>query len=211
MSKPTFCLFAKPPVPGRSKTRLGRVVGDERAAQLASAFLTDTWNTLGTLDWANRMLSSTVSTGLPVEADVWQQCEGDLGARIEHTLSEALRHGPYAFAIGADSPGLPLGVLSAARIASHENEAVIGPTEDGGYYLLGLQRCPPGLLADLPWSSPDTFRATRARLLEQGFSVAVLERWWDVDEAHDLDRLRDHLTDHAHLAPVTAALLGLSV
>jgi hypothetical protein len=66
---------------------------------------------------------------------------------------------------------------------------VLGPTDDGGFWALGLHRCPPGLLAELPWSHPTTWAQTRTRLVAWGFAPADLPRAWDVDEADDLSRL----------------------
>lgn len=210
MSAPIFALFAKPPVPGRSKTRLARGIGVDKAAGLARAFLIDSFNTIDQLGWATALLSSPEPDGMPVVAEVWQQSEGDLGEKIEHTLRECLRRAPYAFAIGADSPGIPPEFFEAARTAMADHDAVVGPTQDGGYYLLGLNRCPEGLLSELPWSTDQTATATISRLFDEGFSVAVLETWWDVDEVADLDRLREHLQRNPHLAPETFAALALT-
>ncbi len=62
----------------------------------------------------------------------------------------------------------------------------LGPCEDGGFYLIGLRRCPGGLLRDLPWSGPDTFLRTLARLRGRGLSTAVLSPWFDEDRPADL-------------------------
>ncbi len=209
MSAPIFALFAKPPIPGRSKSRLGADIGPDESARLARAFLLDSHRILQDLDWATVLLSSSQAEGMPVPGEVWVQCDGDLGAKIEHTMREALERAPYAFAVGADSPGMPARFFEAARRAMADHDAVIGPSDDGGFYLLGLDRCPPGLLADLPWSSEQTAAATISRLLEEGFSVSVLEKWWDVDTVRDLDRLREHVRNNPTLAPETFAALGL--
>jgi rSAM/selenodomain-associated transferase 2 len=91
-----------------------------------------------------------------------------------------------------------------------EADAVLGPCDDGGFYLLGLKRCPPGLLSDLGWSTPTTFADTHARLRERGLTVRVLEPWFDVDTSEDLDRLRNSITCGALHAPATARLLAAS-
>lgn len=206
----TAILFAKPPVPGQAKTRLASVVGPERAAALASAFLLDTWEALADLP-VRRVVSSTVADpralGLPAEVEVWPQSPGDLGARMAEAASRALPHGP-ALCLGADSPGRPRARFQAALAALATHDAVLGPTEDGGYDLLGLTACPPDLLAGLPWSQPGTFEASLARFRERRLSVAVLERWWDVDEPADLDRLAAWLAEDPARAPRTSALLG---
>ena len=86
---------------------------------------------------------------------------------------------------------------------------MIGPTDDGGFYLLGLRRCPAGLLADLPWSASNTYAETSARLCKHGLTVVELGRWFDVDRADDLSRLHALLDTGAIIAPATRALLGV--
>jgi len=93
-----------------------------------------------------------------------------------------------------------------------DHDAVLGPSDDGGYYLLGLRRTVPGLLEGLTWSAPTTFEATKARLTSRGFSVATIQRWFDVDERLDLERLSSAIHLGKLNAPRTAealAMLGL--
>jgi rSAM/selenodomain-associated transferase 1 len=201
-----ICIFAKPPVTGQVKTRLAAALGQEHAAELARAFLEDTIAAARELTWAEAVVASTgpVACGVPVLL----QGDGDLGARIERVMRAALQRAPYAIAIGADAPALPSRFLEAAREALERADAVIGPADDGGFYLLGLRRCSEGLLAGLPWSSPETFAHTAARLRERGLRVEVLERWFDVDRPEDLERLRKLLRDGKIRAPRTASLLA---
>jgi rSAM/selenodomain-associated transferase 1 len=200
-----ICIFAKPPVAGKVKTRLAAVLGDGRAAALASAFLQDTIASVQSLPWARAVLASTeaVESKLPVLL----QGEGDLGARIEHVLRAALRLAPSAAAIGADAPALPNRLLEAARAALDREDAVLGPAEDGGFYLLGLRSCPEGLLAGLPWSDSETCARTLERLQARGLRVELLEPWFDVDRIEDLERLRAALLSGEIIAPHTAQLL----
>ncbi|MFO0601119.1 MAG: TIGR04282 family arsenosugar biosynthesis glycosyltransferase [Myxococcaceae bacterium] len=204
-------VFAKPPRPGEVKTRLGAVLGHEAATRLARAFFEDTWNGLQRVPDLHRVIASTTDEpaafGAPT-AEVWLQGEGDLGARIERIARRALAQAPWFIALGADSPGLPAARLEAARAALLRHDAVLGPAEDGGYYLLGLKRLSPGLFADLPWSTNTTFNATRHRLVERGYSVATIQTWFDVDEPSDLERLRTELASGTLQAPRTAAALA---
>lgn len=210
-----IAVFAKPPRPGEVKTRLASSVGPEPAAMLARAFFEDTWREVGELAWARRVLASTseeVSLFGLEHVEVWLQGEGDLGARQARIAARALEIAPFVLAIGSDSPGLPRSVFEAARAALIQHDAVIGPAEDGGYYLLGLRRSVPGLFDGLPWSSPTTFEAMKERLASRGFSVTTIQRWFDVDEAEDLTRLARALETGEIDAPRTAealAVLGL--
>lgn len=205
-----ICLFAKPPVAGEVKTRLIPALGAEGAARLASAFLEDTWALVSALPWASPVLASPVPwpEGLaPRGARVWLQGGGDLGARMEHILRLALAEGPMAFALGADSPGLPRSFLESAPEALAQVDALFGPSEDGGFYLLGARRMPRGLLANLPWSREDTLLRTEQRLEALGFNTTRIETFFDVDTPEDLARLRAHLRNSEAHAPATRRAL----
>jgi len=204
----TVCLFAKPPRAGEAKTRLIPALGAEGAAALARAFLEDTWALLAALPWAHAVLSSPLpwpAELLPSSApEVWLQGEGELGVRLERILARALGRTPLAMALGADSPGLTPAHLAGARAALAEADAVLGPSADGGFYLLGLRRAlPEGALAGLPWSAPDTLLHTEARLRALGLRVARCAPHFDVDTPEDLERLRPE-----HAAPATHAALA---
>lgn len=206
------CLFAKPPVAGEVKTRLATALGTETAAQLARAFLLDTWEQITQLDWAQAIVATTgrlaPELGIPPDR-VWLQGDGDLGARIERVMTRGLAEHVASIAIGADTPGLPSELLEAAhRDLANDNDAVIGPTDDGGFYLLGLRRIPNNLLVDLPWSRNDTYTATRARLDACGLRTSELPRWFDVDRPADLARLEAELAAGRIHAPRTAQLLA---
>ncbi len=204
------CVFAKPAVPGRAKTRLAPEVGAEAAARLARAFFDDTWVAARRLPWTRPILATTSRKGLdpPVGAEVWLQGPGDLGDRLARILRRALRRSPCAVAVGADSPGLPASRLEDARRALRDHDAVLGPSADGGFYLLGLTRCPPGLLRGLSWSVEDTFDRTRERLEIRGLSTAILGEWFDVDGFDDLMRLRRMIARGRVSAPHTSRALA---
>ena len=210
MPDTTVCLFAKPPRAGEAKTRLIPALGAEGAAALARAFLEDTWALLAALPWARAVLSSPLPWPEPLlpspAPELWLQGEGELGARLERILTRALAQTPLAMALGADSPGLPPAHLVQARAALAEADAVLGPSADGGFYLLGLRRAlPPGALSGLPWSAPDTLLHTEARLRTLGLRVARSAPYLDVDTPEDLQRLRAHAELHA---PATRAALA---
>jgi len=205
-----ICVFAKPPLPGKVKTRLAPVAGSEGAAALAEAFLQDTWALVSSLQWAKPVVASTSPFVSPVVAgasEVWAQGDGDLGARLERILQRALTTSTFAIAIGADSPGLPAEFLEQARTALQKTDAVIGPCEDGGFYLLGLRQCPSGVFGSIPWSESSTCEHTLARLKVAGLSVTVLDPWFDVDRPEDLARLRTMILKGRIHAPRTRELL----
>ena len=200
-----ICIFAKPPVAGDVKTRLAAVLGADAAARLARAFLEDTIESVQGLAWAQAALATTGA----VEADipVLLQGEGDLGARIERVLTAALQRAPIAMAIGADAPALPSRLLESARTALQDADVAVGPADDGGFYLLALRHFPEGLLRDIPWSSVDTLHATLKRLRALGLRIRLLEPWFDVDRAEDLERLQTLMDQGVLHAPRTALVL----
>lgn len=192
MAGDVLCILAKAPRAGEVKTRLAPAVGPAGAATLARAFLDDTLALARRTAWARvavAVAGDPAPLRLPGDLEVWGQGTGDLGERMERALRRALAVGERAFLLGADSPGLPPRALDAARTALLSHDAVLGPAEDGGFYLLGLDRCEPGLLAGLPWSRSDTLLHAEARLRHAGRTVAHAPAWFDVDEPADLLRL----------------------
>ena len=189
----TTCIFAKPPVAGKAKTRLAAGIGNQHAAQLAEAFLRDTIELMERAEWTQTIVAATE----PFERDgllghaMWMQPEGTLDQRIESILRRALLETPAAFALGADSPGLPVRYLEEARSRLRDSDVVLGPSCDGGFYLIGLKNCPEGLLRGIEWSRPDTLRQTIAHLKKQNLTVDLLPEWFDVDTVEDLRLLED--------------------
>lgn len=206
------CVFAKPPVAGHVKTRLGLAIGQAQAALLARAFFQDTWATVRALPWARPILASTTSDtsafGLDGEVELWLQGEGDLGERLERVLGRGLEEARFAIVLGSDIPGLPSGHLEAARATLASREVALGPTEDGGFYLIGASRLPAGALADIPWSSDDTRMRTQARLASVGLSLGRAPSWFDVDVPDDLSRIDRLLGADPSAAPHTHRALA---
>jgi rSAM/selenodomain-associated transferase 1 len=207
-----YCIFAKWPVPGMVKTRLAAGVGTECASALAKAFLDDTLFSLARdgVEMALALDHPELATSITLPVRLRSQGAGDLGARMERVLLEALQEHDWAIAFGTDSPTLPASYrLAAVRALSRPGgpDAVIGPTRDGGYYLLGVRRLVPGCLDGIRWSTAvagdDTINAFRAG----GMQVEAIESWYDVDELSDLDTLVAELASARQLAPRTALLL----
>ena len=209
-------VFAKPPRAGQAKTRLAASLGDATAAELARAFLIDTWSMVRSLEWADPILATTdvddsCWSELP-GVTVWAQGDGDLGDRMERTLRRALETYDAAMVIGSDVPGVPVAALNQARAALKVADAAIGPSEDGGYYLIGFRRtCPVGAFSGVAWSTSRTRADTKARLRALGLAVMKVTPWFDVDVVDDLHRLK-HLGDRLRrTAPETARVLDTLV
>ena len=210
MPEAMVCIFAKPPDSGSTKLRLLPEFGAERAAELAEAFLEDTVAMVRTLPWAECIIaaSAAFARGYFKPEEVWLQSEGDLGERLEKVLRLALKRRPIVLAIGDDSPCLPASYLQSARQALATADAVLGPSLDGGFYLIGLKDCPVGVLAEIQWSHSTTLAAAVAKLEQFGMKTVLINPWFDVGSHDDLERLRRMLANDASAAPRTAALLS---
>lgn len=211
LNRVPVCVFAKPFEAGLVKTRLIPSLGAEGAAELAEAMFEDTRTIVRMVPWAQNIVASTAplpETLADKNGSVWLQGEGNLGARLERILRRALSCSDMAIAIGSDSPGLPLERFEQARNLLQMNDAVLGPCEDGGFYLVGLRRCPPGLFDGIGWSQPVTLLQTVAKLQDSGFKISLLEPWFDVDRPDDLDRLCSLIASGQLAAPRTAEALN---
>jgi len=191
-------VFAKAPVPGAVKTRLIPILGREGATELHCRLVQ---HTLATVAMA-RVGSVELWTTTPgkeafLEAcepllgiSLWLQPDGDLGARMSAAVTHGLARAPAVLLVGSDVPGMCCDDLRAARDAlANGSDAVLGPAEDGGYWLLGLSRHAAELFHDLPWSTPAVLEATRERLRALGWHWHELPTRWDVDRPEDLQRL----------------------
>jgi hypothetical protein len=189
--RPVIVLYAKAPVPGRVKTRLGVRVGEARAARLHEAFVRDMLAMLATHAGAADL---ELHTDIPTDA--WSdlavaralQPAGDLGERMYLTLDAALRAGrPQVMIVGGDAPTLPaahIGLLLAAAA-----DVALGPCRDGGYYAIACRRVHPRMFRGVPWSHQEALQATIRACRACGLSVEIGEEWFDVDVPEDLERL----------------------
>ncbi len=192
MTDPTLILFAKYPVPGRVKTRLMPALGAEGAARLHRRLAKRTFDTLVVSGYRVEVQYDLTSEAefrawLGGGAEYVQQVQGDLTNR----LLAARRAGPHIF-FGADTPDLTVEIVrDAAELLVHSHDVVIGPAEDGGYYLIGMKYPLPQLLRDMPWSTEQVLPTTLARLKELAIEPFLLETLADCDRPDDLARWPD--------------------
>ncbi len=168
----------------------------------------DVWRVVSSIPSLLPVLATVDDGEFPIpiaSKDIWLQGDGDLGARLERILRRALNNFPAAIALGADSPLITAQHLESALRGFETHDALLGRCHDGGFYLLGLRRCPSGLLASLPWSTPETANATRRRLEQRGFSIQEIASAFDVDTPGDLEHLAAALDLDHSLAPATRA------
>jgi uncharacterized protein len=190
-------LFARYPRLGAVKTRLGVKLGDEAALGFHKRSLRHLLKRLSTIA-AERYLYVAGCNALEAgnlareldEASGFQVClqsEGDLGERLVQAVHDVWKEGDRAVFLGSDAPTVPTAYVEEAFRALDYLPVVLGPSTDGGYYLIGLDR-PRDHLFNVDWGTDRVLAQTVLQLEPGGF--ALLPEWFDVDEAADLERLR---------------------
>jgi rSAM/selenodomain-associated transferase 1 len=193
----TLVIFGKTPLLGEVKTRLGRAIGEPAALALYEAFLDDTCTLTQGLG-ARRVLAIEGGLDHPHLAhlaksqrlELVEQGEGDLGAKMARAIATHVATGPVVI-LGSDAPTLPRAHLHQALDALMEHDVVLGPSDDGGYYLVGARLAVPEIFTDVRWSTPEVLPTTLERLGDR--SHLLLPPWYDIDGEEDLERLRAHL------------------
>ncbi|HXJ82291.1 MAG TPA: TIGR04282 family arsenosugar biosynthesis glycosyltransferase [Candidatus Methylomirabilis sp.] len=224
MTAPTspvaVAIMAKAPLASQVKTRLCPPLSPDEAADLYRCFLLDKMEQVRALARARPVVayapadSREIFAALAPDLALLPQEGPDLGVRLTGILERLLESGHEgALAIDSDTPTLPVTLLQQAvdRLTDRDIDAVVGPTEDGGYYLIGVRAPHPELFVEMPWSTPDVLAETTDRARRHGLRLVQLATWHDVDTPEDLDRLRGELagTD-GFLAPHTRRFLQRS-
>lgn len=205
-------LFTKPARAGRVKTRLIGDLTPAQAAELHAAFLADLLERLRTgcfttvLAWALDPAEAVPAGPLPGI----RQRGDDLGERLYTALSDATRDGAAVAALGSDHPTLPVELVHRAfELLEEGAEMVLGPAEDGGYYLIALraQAVSRRLFDGIAWSTDRVLPVTLERCAELGLRLELLPLASDVDTPQDLRRLARAMTEDDLGCPRTRALL----
>lgn len=194
-----LCVFAKPPEPGKVKTRLFPALKPSDAAWLYLAFLNDITQEL--LDGPYRLCFAwAVAPGeqLPTHGGVDSEAQvGEgLGERLYNAFAAGLGQSAAMVIVGSDQPELEKGrVLEAFELLEKGSQVVLGPSADGGYYLIGLRRdsLDPSLFDGIPWSTGEVLAATLERCQKAGRSCTLLPLGFDIDTPADLDALARRL------------------
>jgi uncharacterized protein len=204
---------AKEPVPGMVKTRLGRTIGDVRAAVLYRAFLADLSARFGRtatgaargydLLWAFTPATADFPALVGAADGYFAQRGADWTERQRHIFRwTAARGYDRTVLIASDSPQMPARTVSAAFAALDASSAVLAPTYDGGYSLIG-QRSGVDILGTVRMSTTTVYDDLRANARERWIALHTLAATWDVDEVSDLHYLSAYLAG-PHDAPATA-------
>ena len=219
MSDTALVIMARYPRAGTTKTRLARSIGDQETISLYKAFLTDLAEkfagqvadlhlayTPPEVDYANFMESLAPSCVQHMR--YFPQQGADLGDRLLHAFQWTYESGyKRTILIGSDSPHICRDIVASARKALDEADVVLGPADDGGYYLIAMRE-PYDVFRNIPMSTSRVLQMTIALARSQGLKVSTLESLFDIDELPDLLRLAQMLQADSDLAPATATELA---
>jgi rSAM/selenodomain-associated transferase 1 len=201
MSNPALIIMAKEPAVGSTKTRLTPPLSPEQAAALYEALLKDTIALSASMKGINLTIAVTPSdaTGYferirPPEAHLLPvDCE-HIGDCLSQVISHLLKKGhPKVCALNSDGPSLPPEHIQRAFDLLNDHDVVLGPNEDGGYYLVGLKQLHTEIFTGIPWSTSQVLPKTLEKVKVLGLRAALLTPWYDVDSATDVVRLQREL------------------
>ncbi len=198
-----LAIFTRPPIPGATKTRLARSIGERQAAALHVAFLKDLITRTRDAFDVTLHVAGDPSHETLAFADVPRtaQVGDDLGARMDHALTSMIGKAGHGLIIGSDSPTLPVSLLWLAKTRAREAQ-VLGPSADGGYFLIGGSARFD--LSGMTWGTSTALAQTRAK----NANAVLLPPWYDVDDVSDLRLLKLHLALDPQAAPETALALS---
>jgi rSAM/selenodomain-associated transferase 1 len=198
----TLLVVAKQPQPGQTKTRLCPPLSYAQAADLYECFLRDTLDIMRQVRDVESVIAflpeGAVDYFRQLAPDMKLTCQSgaSLGERLDHLLTEALVSGSQrAVVMDSDSPTLPLEYISKAFDQLAAADVVIGPTRDGGYYLIGMKQPQPHLLLEVQMSTPHVLADTLAIAESTGLIVSLLPTWYDVDMIDDLYQLDKEIAE----------------
>lgn len=202
LSSEHLVIFTRYPEPGTTKTRLAKLLGPVKAAEIQKKL------TEHTLQQAERLLQlSSVSIsiyfdgGSPKKMQEWLgtvgtyrcQGEGDLGSRMARAVGETFKQGfSKIVIIGTDCPCLQADHIKEAFETLDRKDLVLGPAADGGYYLIGLRQHEEALFKNIDWGTASVLAKTLNLAAAKDLSCTLLEKLHDVDRPEDLNHIRHH-------------------
>lgn len=193
-NRSVLVIFVKNSEAGHVKTRLAESVGEEEALRIYETLLSHTMQISKSLKTDKQVW---YSKEIP-ESDIWDgqfekkvQCGAGLGQRMSHAFNNVFKNGYRKTAIiGSDCARLTTAIIEEAFEMLDEYDTVIGPSKDGGYYLLALRKYVPELFKGIDWSTPRVLPQTRETISRLGLSSYMLEELNDVDTIEDWEEVK---------------------
>ena len=188
-------LFLKAPRAGFVKTRLAKQIGNEQALTAYKSLVERQLSVLPRaktteIHYTPNDSKAELSSWLNGNVSYFPQVESDLGTRLRTAVADTFKRGANSvICIGGDCPKLKsLHIDQASNLLRQGDDLVVGPSEDGGYYLIGMKQPNPGIFEEIPWSCEVTLKATLAKAENLGLQTSLLETLYDVDQASELNR-----------------------
>ncbi len=194
-------VFAREPEAGKVKTRLKRHLTSRERVSLYKAFLRDALESARAVDCEERVIAYE-SSARPMFIkrvskrlfSLNKQRGRDLGERMYNAFTSVKFHkADKTIIIGSDSPTLPPRIINKAFKMLDNSDVILGPSVDGGFYLIGVKRPSKSIFKDIEWSGPDVLVKTIGNSKIAGKRVGLLRPWWDIDTIDDLNRLIGYL------------------
>jgi rSAM/selenodomain-associated transferase 1 len=185
-------LFVKNPVAGKVKTRLARTVGEARALQVYKRLVHLTEKSAKRVDSARQVwYSSFIDQNDLFDESTFEkrlQVGDDLGERMRNAFSKSFEEGyREVVIIGSDCPDLNSDIIEQAFDELEKSDVVIGPSADGGYYLLGMNTFIDEIFEGVQWSSSEVLSQTKEKLNRSGYAFKELQVLNDIDTEDDLN------------------------
>lgn len=198
---PLLIFFAKAPDPGRVKTRLIPILGETAASQLQEAFILDLLRSTDSLPIDRAVACDPdpdhpffLKCGRDHPLRFVQQRGSDLGERMKNAFTWGFAEGfSKVLLIGCDLPTLPVDFVGEAIDRLDAVSVVLGPSVDGGYYLIGGRPPVPDLFEGIDWGTGQVLAATLQKLATQQTTCHLLPFWYDIDRPEELPLLKAHL------------------
>lgn len=195
MSGKKLIIFVKNAVAGKVKTRLAASIGDEKALEVYRLLLRFTYDLAKEVQAVKEVSYADESDQpdelIPEEFERTIQKGNDLGERMSHAFKSAIGDGhEYIVLIGSDCAELTPEIVEQAFLSLKVNNVVVGPAEDGGYYLIGMNGYYPELFKDIKWSTGEVLSKTVEKIRTMGLSFALLPKLNDVDDLEDWQNVK---------------------
>lgn len=196
----TLLCFCKHPTAGLVKSRLAKSIGEKQAAEIYKSLLSHT------LRNAKRTKLEVIlychpDTQHPIlqnlanqhELNLYAQSDGDLGNKMQDAINKHLNNNSNVVLIGTDCPHLdPEYILQAFSQLNSGKDIVLGPTEDGGYALIGMKRLYPEIFNKINWSTDTVLRETKTRCRKLNLNYFCLDTVRDLDDIEDYKYFSEH-------------------